>query len=146
MEKMKSPLILLVEDDPGDQKIIKFALFQQGFEHKLKIVGTGEEALEYLASSKENPDKTPTPNLILLDLNMPGIGGKEFLRRLKSDKEFCYIPVVVVSTSDSDIDIEESYKLHASGYVQKISDLTELGSVIEKLTRYWFVTSRLVYN
>lgn len=144
MEQAKATVVLLVEDDPGDQKLIKYALGAQHQQSQLKVVGTGEEALEYLECSKKELPENPKPDLILLDLNMPGMGGKEFLRCVKANEQLCDIPVVIVSTSDSENDIEESYKLHAAGYVQKSASPDELRRIIQKLTTYWFATSSLV--
>jgi len=145
MENLRhQTIVLLVEDDPGDQKLVKYALKNQNYDSSLKIAGTGEEALEYLEQSKQNNEDSPRPDIILLDLNMPGMGGKEFLRRMKLDEEVCDIPVVIVSTSDSQNDIEESYKLRAAGYVQKVPSPDELRRIIQKLTQYWFATSLLV--
>jgi CheY-like chemotaxis protein len=119
MEETKPAVVLLVEDDPGDQELVRYALRFQQHQSNLQIVGSGEEALECLRQCKEDDESTPRPDIILLDLNMPGTGGKKFLQGMKADEWFCTIPVVVVSTSDSQQDIEESYKLHAAGYVQK---------------------------
>lgn len=144
MEESKSAVVLLVEDDPGDQKLIKYALGTQHLNHGLRIVGTGEEALEYLENCKKAMAGYEWPDLILLDLNMPGMGGKEFLRCIKADPQLCELPVVIVSTSDAESDIEETYKLHAAGYVQKSASPDELKRVIQKLVKYWFATSSLV--
>lgn len=144
MENSKPAVVLLVEDDPGDQKLIKYALGTQHLHSNLKIVGTGEEALEYLEGCKSQNHENPWPDLILLDLNMPGMGGKEFLRNIKSDETLSDIPVVIVSTSDAESDIEDTYKLHAAGYVQKSASPDELQRIIQKLTKYWFATSSLV--
>lgn len=140
----KAATVLLVEDDPGDQKLIRYALGHQSCNSKLEIVGNGEEALEYLQASYNGDETKAWPDLILLDLNMPGMGGKEFLKRMKADENLCEIPVVIVSTSDSESDIEESYKLNAAGYVQKSPSPEELKRIIQKLTHYWFATSLLV--
>jgi CheY-like chemotaxis protein len=146
MEETKPAVVLLVEDDPGDQKLVKYALGLQPHDSILKVVETGEEALEYLQQSLEEDQSRPRPDIILLDLNMPGMGGKKFLENMKADERLCSIPVVVVSTSDSQQDIEDSYKLHAAGYVQKSSSLEILRRIIQKLTQYWFATSLLVRN
>lgn len=146
METEKSVTVLLVEDDPGDQKLIKYALNSQQLDDSLKIVGTGEEALAYLEDWKNNQPDHSRPDLILLDLNMPGMGGKEFLKYVKDDEQLCDIPVVIVSTSDSETDIQDCYKLHAAGYVQKSPSLEQLTRIIHKLTKYWFATSSLVRN
>lgn len=135
-------VVLLVEDDPGDQKLMKYALGQQEQKSRLEIVGTAEEALKYLDDSLDGTNVRP--HLILLDLNMPGIGGKEFLRRVKQDNRFCDIPVVIVSTSDSSSDIHDSYKMKAAGYIQKCPSPDDLRRVVGKLVHYWFVTSTLV--
>ena len=119
MENLRHVNILLVEDDLGDQKLIRNSMLEQKMANKLYIVSSGEEALEYLTQSKNGNIETPWPELILLDLNMPGMGGKEFLRRIKSNKDFDLIPVVILTTSDSEKDILESYKLQAAGYIRK---------------------------
>ena len=98
MGDLKPVVILLVEDDPADQKLIKKSMLNQKIDNELIIVETGEDALEYLAHNKSNEAGYHTPDLILLDLNMPGMGGKEFLRRLKADDELDTIPVVNLTT------------------------------------------------
>lgn len=137
-------IVLLVEDDPGDQKLMRYALSQQELRSHLEIVGTGEEALNYLEQTMVEGSGVARPDLILLDLNMPGIGGKEFLRRMKQDQRFCDIPVVVVSTSDATSDIQETYRMKAAGYIQKCPSPDELRRVVQKLVQYWFATSTLV--
>lgn len=138
MENLKPVNILLVEDDLGDQKLIKTSMLEQKMANKLYIVSSGEEALEYLKQSKDGNSDTPWPELILLDLNMPGMGGKEFLRRIKSNEDFNMIPVVVLTTSDSDKDILESYKLQAAGYVRKPVQLDAFCNVAKEISEYWF--------
>ena len=144
MDALETTVVLLVEDEPGDQKLIRNVLANQGMVNKLYVVESGEEALEYLQRSKCSDAESPRPNLILLDLNMPGMGGKEFLRRIKADNDLCYIPVVVLTVSDAETDIQESYKLNAAGYVQKSVGLEEFQKVVSKLAKYWFETSSLV--
>jgi CheY-like chemotaxis protein len=136
--------VLLVEDDPGDQKLIKTAIMCRGCGVNLSIVSSGEAAMNYLAKTREEPQQFPRPNLILLDLNMPGMGGKEFLKKVKADENLMSIPVVVVTTSDSESDIQECYALHAAGYIQKSAMPEEFSQVLEKLTRYWFSISAIL--
>jgi two-component system response regulator len=119
MENLEPVKILLVEDDLGDQKLIKTSLAHQKISNELFIAQNGEDALDYLSRGKASDSDYPLPGLILLDLNMPGMGGKEFLRRIKADDQLDTIPVVILTTSDSEQDILESYKLHASGYIKK---------------------------
>jgi CheY-like chemotaxis protein len=140
----KQICILLVEDDPGDQKLIKMAILNQGGEIKLMIAPSGEAAMDYLEMSKEDALRYSRPNLILLDLNMPGMGGKGFLRKIKADEALCSIPVVVVTTSDSENDIRECYALHAAGYIQKIAVPEEFREVLKKLVNYWFTVSAVL--
>ena len=144
MDALKTKVVLLVEDDDGDQKLVKNTLINQEIVNKLYVAKNGEEALEYLQRSKSNSAENPRPNLILLDLNMPGMGGKEFLRRIKADDDLCSIPVVVLTVSDAEIDIQESYKLKAAGYVQKRASSKEFQKVVGELAKYWFETSSLV--
>jgi CheY-like chemotaxis protein len=136
--------VLLVEDDPGDQKLIKMAIKGPECEVNLMITSNAEAGLEYLHKSKENPAKHQRPSIILLDLNMPGMGGKEFLRTVKADADLCTIPVVVVTTSDSEKDIKDCYQLQAAGYIQKLAIPEEFREELSKLTRYWFTVSSLV--
>jgi len=141
MDISNTIVVLLVEDDPADQKLVQNALANQEIDHALYVAGSGEEALEYLQRSKCGDTKSPHPNLILLDLNMPGMGGKEFLKRIKADNNLCDIPVVVLTVSDTETDIQESYKLHAAGYVQKSASPQEFQKVMDKLAKYWFEIS-----
>ncbi|MGD9110187.1 MAG: response regulator, partial [Phycisphaerales bacterium] len=108
MNQLREAVILLVEDDIGDQKLIKRSLKTGKIANELHTANTAEEALEYLQGSKENNPDYPMPDLILLDLNMPGMGGMEFLSTLKKDELLDTIPVVVLTTSDSDLDVLSS--------------------------------------
>jgi len=130
--------ILLVEDDAGDQKLIKKSLVDQQIANEVFVAESGEEALGYLSHSKAGESGCPKPNLVLLDLNMPGMGGREFLKRIKADEGLDAIPVVILTTSDSDQDVIESYKLYASGYIKKPVNPKELKEVIRMLEEYWF--------
>lgn len=139
LEPMK---ILLIEDDAGDQKLVKTSLNNQKIANELFVVDNGEDALDYLAHSKIG--KCPMPDLILLDLNMPGMGGKECLRQIKEDEELDTIPIVILTTSDAEQDILESYKLHASGYVKKPVTLQGFHQVMSELEDYWFVICKTI--
>ena len=145
-DKQRQVNVLLVENDPGDQKLIKTAIVGQGDWVHLKIVSSGEEAMDYLRLCTEDPEKNLRPGLILLDLNMPGMGGKGFLRIIKADDDLCSIPVVIVTTSDSETDIEECYAMHAAGYIQKSASPQEFSSILQKLARYWFATAASLSN
>ncbi len=133
--------ILLVEDDPADQKLIKASLRKQTIDNELSITSSAEEALQLLNSGAA--DSRPGPDLILLDLNMPGMGGKEFLKQVKADDRLKQIPVVVVTTSNSDQDVRDSYRLQAAGYVHKPATLDEFRRIMEEIEKYWFSLCKL---
>lgn len=133
--------VLLVENDFGDQKLVKNAILSADYQVNLVIVSSGEEAIEYLKLSLTNSQGYPMPGLILLDLNMPGMGGKGLLKTIKADADFCSIPVVIVTSSDLESDVEECYGMHAAGYVQKSATPEEFAQVLQKLARYWFLAS-----
>jgi len=142
MTQLEPITILLVEDDPADQKLIRTSLKNQRIANELYIVSSGEEGMDFLHRRGSYGDGTPRPDLILLDLNMPGMGGKEFLRRIKDDGYLKRIPVVILTTSDSDKDIMDSYELQASGYVRKPVTLDEFKEIMGKVKEYWFVICR----
>lgn len=146
MDRYSAAVILLVEDDLGDQKLIKKSLSNEKLANQLKIVACGEDALEYLEKSKKGQQDCPMPELILLDLNMPGMGGKAFLKKIKEDPCLNIIPVVVLTTSDSDKDILESFQLQAAGYVKKPVTLEGFHGVISNLTDYWFFICKHVQH
>jgi CheY-like chemotaxis protein len=140
--ELEQATILLVEDDPGDQKLIKNSLKDQRIANDLYVVDSAEEALDFLHHRGKYNESTPRPDLILLDLNMPGMGGKECLRQIKNDDRLRLIPVNILTASDLDKDILDSYNLHANGYFKKPVDLPELKEVIKKIGEYWFVVCK----
>lgn len=144
MDNYKAAVILLVEDDVGDQKLAKQALCGDKVGNEVIIVGSAEEGLEYLERSKQSEPGCPMPDLILLDLNMPGIGGKGMLEKLRQDDVLNLIPVVILTTSDSDRDVLESFQLQAAGYIQKPANLEGFKKAMSDLTDYWFVICRRV--
>jgi CheY-like chemotaxis protein len=144
MDRYKAVVILLVEDDIGDQKLTKQVLYGDRVGNELNIVSTAEEALEYLEQSKQGKQDCPMPDLILLDLNMPGMGGKDLLKQLKDDPVLDTIPVVVLTTSDSDRDVLESFQLQAAGYIKKPANLEGFKQAMHSLTDYWFMICRRV--
>lgn len=138
MNSLEPLTILLVEDDPADQKLIRTSMKDQRVANELRIVDSGEEGIDFLHHRGSYSSDSPRPDLILLDLNMPGMGGKEFLKRIKDDENLKQIPVVILTTSDSERDIIESYKLQASGYVHKPVTLDGFKQAMEGINEYWF--------
>jgi two-component system, chemotaxis family, response regulator Rcp1 len=139
MTKLDPATILLVEDDPADQKLIRLSLKSQRLANEVASVSSGEEAFAFLRCTGDYAASGGHPDLILLDLNMPGMGGKEFLRRMKLDDSLKHIPVVILTTSDAEEDILDSYKLQASGYVRKPVKLEDFKKVMESIEAYWFL-------
>ena len=129
--RCKKP-ILLVEDDRVDVMTIKRALKEINVTNRLDIVGNGEEALSFLQNSGNKE-----PCIILLDLNMPKMNGIEFLRIAKQDKMLRMIPVVVLTTSEEDQDIVNSYDLGVAGYMLKPVDYQKFVEVVKTIDLYW---------
>ena len=132
---MVQPSILLVEDNPGDQRLTIEALRNAGVMELPAIVVDGVEALRYLEESAHG--KVARPDLVILDLNLPRKGGRELLASMKADPRFKRIPVVVLSSSDASDDIRASYELQANCYLTKPMDLSEYYRMIQDLERFW---------
>jgi chemotaxis family two-component system response regulator Rcp1 len=128
--------ILLVEDDPSDVLLTRRGLEASKLYNSLSVAKDGVEALQFLR--KEDPfGDAIRPDLILLDLNMPRMDGRELLQELKADESLKLIPVVVLTTSDAEKDIVESYELQASCYVTKPVKLDEFSNVISQVQDFW---------
>lgn len=141
MLSTKRPItILMAEDDPDDQLLAKEALEESMIANHLYIVENGEELMDYLKhrGKYSDPAKAPRPGLILLDLNMPRMDGREALRAIKSDPELRSIPVVVLTTSRAEEDILRSYDEGANSYIPKPVTFEGLVDVMKTLRRYWF--------
>lgn len=135
----KPAVILLVEDDYGDQILIQEAL--QGFStpKRIEIVADGEEALEYIyrLGRYREASVAPRPDLILLDLNMPRLGGKDVAAKLKADPQFRSIPMVAFTTSCREEDVAFCYSIGVNSYVQKPTAFDRLQEVLALVERYW---------
>lgn len=134
--------VLLVEDNEGDVVLTREALARGEVHVSLHDVGNGAEALAFLRREGPYADAS-RPDLILLDLNMPIMDGREFLGVLKNDRDLCTIPVVVLTTSEAEQDIVRSYELHASCYITKPVDFTQFRIIIQQLKDFWFTVARL---
>ena len=128
--------ILLVEDNPADVLLTKKVLEKEEVCKHIGVAKDGLEALHYLRG--EGDFATPSrPDLILLDLNMPRMDGPQLLTELKADERLRSIPVVVLTSSDADNDIERSYDLQAAGYIKKPADIAQFEDVAKMLKGYW---------
>lgn len=130
--------IMLVEDNPGDIRLTKEVLAEQHIQNHVTVAKDGDEALQILQSRK-----TAHPDLILLDLNLPRRDGRELLKIIKSDEALSSIPVIVLTTSNSDQDVRQAYHLHANCYIVKPVDLDGFFGVVEQIENFWFKTALL---
>lgn len=139
---MKSVEILLVEDNPGDARLTRDALAHSDVPNTLHLARDGEEAIAFLR--REPPFTTvPAPDLILLDLNLPRLDGREVLHDIKSDPALKHIPVVVLTSSQAEEDILRSYRLHANCFITKPVDLEQLTRVVQGIEQFWFTLVKL---
>jgi len=122
---MDSKTILIIEDSPEDYEATKRAFRKAGLKNQINRCEDGDEALDYLFHRGPYADSAtaPRPDIILLDLNLPGTDGREVLQEIKADKEICNIPVIVLTTSEDERDIESCYRYGANSYVKKPVDL-----------------------
>lgn len=136
-------VILLAEDDEADAHLVQMALTENHILLDLQRVVDGREALEYLRKQGPQFTDAPRPDIILLDLNMPRMDGREFLTIVKQDPALLDIPVVILTTSDVERDVVASYKLGAASYVTKPVDFTQFVSVIQGISDYWIALVHL---
>ncbi|MDB2685617.1 response regulator [Mariniblastus sp.] len=134
--------ILLVDDDEGDVLLTKRALQKSRIYNTFSVAKDGVEALQFLRQEGEFKD-SPRPGLILLDLNMPRKDGRETLAEIKNDPDLRLIPVVVLTTSDADQDVLQSYDLQANCYITKPVDLQQFTQVIQQLQDFWLCLVKL---
>jgi two-component system, response regulator len=130
---LESQPILIVEDSPDDFEATKRAFTKANLRNKIQRAESGEEALTYLRN-----ESNPRPGIILLDLNMPGLDGRKTLEIIKQTSHLQSIPVVVLTTSNDERDVEACYKLGANTYIQKPVDFDGLIAAIRRLKEYWF--------
>ena len=134
--------ILLVEDNPGDVALIRRALGTAKLTNTLHVVTDGEAALRFLRREAEYAG-VPVPDLMLLDLNIPRIDGREVLRRMRADPATSTIPVVVLTSSKAEQDIVETYDLKANCYITKPVDLDQFFSIVRSVENFWLAVVTL---
>ncbi|KAF0191251.1 MAG: response regulator receiver [Gammaproteobacteria bacterium] len=134
--------ILLVEDNPGDVRLTREAFRDAKVRNRLQVVCDGLEALDYLYRRRKFADAR-RPDLILLDLNLPGKDGREVLADIKQDPELRTIPVVVLTTSQAEEDILRSYNLHANCYITKPVDFDQFMKVVRAIENFWLTVVKL---
>lgn len=137
---MKKKVILLVEDNPDDELLTIRTLKKNNILNEVVVARDGAEALDLLFGKGRfaQPD-SDLPVVILLDLKLPYLSGLEVLRRIRSEERTKLLPVVILTTSDEEKDLVESYKLGANSYVRKPIDFTEFQDAVRQLTLYWLL-------
>ena len=138
-------VILLVEDNPDHVLIIKRGLAANNVINEVKVAKDGQEAMDYLLHQGEyaDPAKAPRPGLILLDIKLPKLDGFEVLQRIKQDPALKSIPVIIVTSSDQEVDITKGYLEGANSYVSKPMQFSEFIEKVRKLELYWILVNKL---
>lgn len=134
--------ILLVDDDEADVLLTRRALQNGKLYNTIRVAKDGVEAMAHLRQKNEYAD-APRPDLVLLDLNMPRKDGREVLAEMKQDRDLRTIPVVILTTSDSDQDIVSMYDLHANCYVTKPVDLEQFTKIVKEIKHFWISVVQL---
>jgi CheY-like chemotaxis protein len=134
--------ILIIEDNPGDVRLLKDALKELKAPVEIRVASDGAEGLRMMFNSNASADSWH-PDLIFLDLNLPKVGGHEVLARLKKDPEKRLIPVIVLSSSRAENDINRAYDAHANAYIRKPTSLDDLMNAVRGLKSFWIDTVRL---
>jgi chemotaxis family two-component system response regulator Rcp1 len=134
--------VLLVEDSAGDVRLTQEAFREANRRIVLHVAGDGVEAMAFLR--REGPHRNaPRPDLILLDLNLPRMDGREVLTHIKSDTGLMTIPIVILTTSDAEADIVKSYELHANCYLSKPVQLAAFELLVKSINDFWLTTAKL---
>jgi CheY-like chemotaxis protein len=128
--------ILMVEDNPADVELTKEAFSEGKLNNTLHVVNDGEEALDYLYKRGRFADAI-TPHIVLLDLNLPKINGREVLAAIKGDEELSSIPVIILSSSEDSGDIKQSYALNANSFVTKPVAIDDFIEVVKSIEHFW---------
>lgn len=138
------PVILLVEDDADHTELVRRAIEELGPDVRLVALADGEIALDYLFRRDEwaDPKRSPRPDLVLLDLRLPRLDGFSVLREIKSAPALRPVPVVILTSSSSDRDVEQAYSEHANSYLVKPHDYERLVTLLGRARDYWLVRNR----
>jgi two-component system response regulator len=131
-------LIVLVEDNPDDEALTLRALKKNGIANDIVVLRDGAEAVEFLSQVTN-----PPPQLVLLDLKLPKMDGLEVLRRLRTDSRTAVMPIVVLTSSNEERDLVESYRLGANSYIRKPVDFEQFTEAVRQLGLYWLVLNQV---
>jgi two-component system response regulator len=145
---LEEKIILLVEDNADDEELTIRTLQKNHLKNKIVVVRDGVEALDYLFGTGEYKDRdlSVLPVLIMLDIKLPKLNGLEVLKRIKTDPRTKFIPVVILTSSDEEKDLVESYQLGANSYVRKPVDFSEFQNSVRQLALYWVLLNESPTN
>ena len=145
---MEEKIILLVEDNADDEELTIRTLQKNHLKNKIVVVRDGVEALDYLFGTGEYKDRdlSVLPVLIMLDIKLPKLNGLEVLKRIKTDPRTKFIPIVILTSSDEEKDLVESYQLGANSYVRKPVDFSEFQNSVRQLALYWVLLNESPTN
>jgi two-component system response regulator len=146
--RLDSKLILLIEDNIDDERLTLRALRKNNIMNEVVVACDGQEAVDYLfgTGSFSGRDLSVMPAVIILDLKLPRLGGLEVLKRIRADARTRRIPVVVLTASDDENQIEESYVLGANSFIQKPTDPSEFSEMVLQVAMYWLLLNRTTSN
>ena len=136
----KSVVILIADDDADDRLMAREALAENRLKNEIRFVVDGEDLMDYLYNRGKHAEEgsAPRPGIILLDLNMPKKDGREALSEIKADPDLRQIPIIILTTSQSEQDIFRTYDLGVNSFITKPVSFTSLAEVMKTLTKYWF--------
>jgi two-component system, chemotaxis family, response regulator Rcp1 len=134
--------VLLVEDNPGDVRLTKEAFFEANLSIRLHVASDGVEAMAFLRREKAHA-RAPRPDIILLDLNLPRMDGREVLSHIKADDDLKTIPTIILTTSEAEADIVKSYQLQANCYLVKPVQLEAFESLVKSINEFWLTKAKL---
>ena len=139
-DRRRKAVVLFAENNPAEQELARRALADGVIECDFRVVSDGQEAWDYLRGRNRyaGPKQAPRPDLILLDLNMPRIDGREVLRELKADSALATIPVIVLTNSRQDEDVSRSYELGCNSFINKPVEIEDFMDAVRTLSLYWF--------
>lgn len=141
---MNKKVILLVEDNPDDVELTRIAFAEARIANTLMVAGDGAEALDFLLARGRHADRDPEdlPSIVLLDLNLPKLDGREVLQAIRADERTRSLPVVVLTTSAEPLDVETSYALGVNSYIRKPVDFEQFVWAVKQVGLYWLVLNQ----
>jgi two-component system response regulator len=141
---MSEPIILLVEDNPNDEALALRALKKSGVMHRVDVVRDGRESLDYLFRQGNHSQRreNESPCFVLLDLNLPKIGGLDVLRSVREDQRTRLLPVVILTSSSEERDLKAGYQLGTNSYIVKPVDFTQFAETLGQVADYWLKLNR----